>query len=370
MDREKIVKHLDNAIDDQVPDVWDKIENNLSDEPGFKEIKPRKPRSKSKFYRRLTLAAVACLICFTAITFTPVLASLQGLYDKIFSDEHIDDAGVTTAIHKGLGQQIDQTYYDKENDITVHFESVMTDDKETKLLVTYQSDTTDLENYYIDLFEGVSTIQLVTEDGQTQELDNVGWGSEYYDKEKNKKAEALSFESIKAFEGQEIRLEIKNLTIWEDEMGSVETTWPVEFTLSESATSDRETLKVNKEFMFKNETYTVETVEFSGLETRVVVTGSDIKVHTDEQGNKYRKMSKLEEQFLHARKNSKELGYVVDEGKSGIFLESAGERIVPVFSKGEVEGADNEYIMIFAPVTNREDTVLEVGNDVEIPLGE
>lgn len=80
---------------------------------------------------------------------------------------------------------------------------------------------------------------------------------------------------------------------------------------------------------------------------------------------------KLEHQFLHARKNDKEFGYIVDEGKSGVFLvESAGEKVVPIFSKGEVESADDEYIMNFAPVKNRQDTVLEVGDDVRIPLTE
>ncbi|MFZ3579211.1 DUF4179 domain-containing protein [Virgibacillus sp. DJP39] len=375
MDNEKIRKHLVNAIEKKVPDVRNEIESKIQKaeqlESNDEFYKPRSlgnVNKKRSLYKRLSLAAVACLICIMTVTFTPVLASLEGLYDKIFSSEHIDDTGVRTAIHKGLGQPVDQTYYDEEHDITVHFESVMTDDKETKLLLTYQSDSTDLKNYYIDLFEGVSSIQLVTENGQRRTLDNVGWGSEYYDSEKNKKAEALSFESIKEYEGQKIRLEIKNLTIWGNERGSVETTWPLEFKLDESATSDRETVKVNKEFTFKNETYTIKQVEFSGLETRVVVSGSDIKPHIDENGNRYHVLSKLEHHFLNARKNDKKFGYIVDEGKSGVFLESAGEKVVPIFSKGEVEGAADEYVMIFAPVKDSKNSFLKVGEDIKIPL--
>ncbi|WP_404451833.1 DUF4179 domain-containing protein [Virgibacillus necropolis] len=375
MNKDQIRKHLDDAVEKQVPDVFDEIENKIhkAEKSGYRDkvVKPSNVSTLTKkrtLYKRLSLVAAACLICIMTVMYTPVLASLQGLYDKIFSSEHIDDAGVRTAIYEGLGQPIDQTYYDKKHDITVHFESVMTDDKETKLLLTYQSDSTDLKNYYIDLFEGVSSIELITENGQRQTLDNVGWGSEYYDSEENKKAEALSFESIKEYEGQNIRLEIKNLTIWDEGRGSVQTTWPIEFTLNKSATSDRKTVEVNKEFTFKDETYTVNKVEFSGLETRVVVSGSDIKPHIGPDGNRYHVLSKLEHQFLHARKNDKEFGYIVDESKSGVFLESAGERIVPIFSKGEVEGAPDEYIMIFAPVKDRQDTILEVGEDIKIPL--
>ncbi|ASN06345.1 DUF4179 domain-containing protein [Virgibacillus necropolis] len=377
MDKDKIRKHLDDAIEKQVPDVWDEVENRIhkAEESGYREkiVNPNNvsPLKKKKIlYKRLSLAAAACLICIMTLTFTPVLAAIQEVYDKIFTSERIDDAGVRKALHAGLGQSLDQTYYDKEYDITVHFKSVLTDAKETKLLLTYQSDSTNLENYYIDLFEGVSSIQLITEDGQRQTLDNVGWGSDYYNSEENIKAEALSFESIKEYEGQEIRLEIEDLTIWDEGKGSVQTTWPLEFTLDESATSDRETVEVNKEFTFKNETYTIKHVEYSGLETRVVVTGSDIKPYIGPDGNKYHKRSKLERLFYNARKNDKELGYIVDEGKSGVFLESAGERVVPVFSKGEVESSLNEYIMFFAPVKDREDTILEVGDDSRIPLTE
>lgn len=85
-------------------------------------------------------------------------------------------------------------------------------------------------------------------------------------------------------------------------------------------------------------------------------------------GIQTRVMSKLEHKFLDARKIDKEYGYIVDEKKSGVFLKSAGERVDPIFSKGEVEGAEDEYIMIFAPVKNRQDCILEIGDDIKIPL--
>ncbi|MEC0275436.1 hypothetical protein [Peribacillus frigoritolerans] len=49
-------------------------------------------------------------------------------------------------------------------------------------------------------------------------------------------------------------------------------------------------------------------------------------------------------------------------------MKSADEKVDPVFSKGEVEGAEDEYIMIFAPVKDRQDSILEVGDDIKIPL--
>ncbi len=54
--------------------------------------------------------------------------------------------------------------------------------------------------------------------------------------------------------------------------------------------------------------------------------------------------------------------------KSGVFLKSTGEKVVPIFSKGEVAGEDDEYLMIFAPIKNRQDCILEIGDDVKIPL--
>ncbi|KRF58281.1 hypothetical protein ASG99_27495 [Bacillus sp. Soil768D1] len=328
----------------------------------------QRSNKKRKLYKRFSIAAAVCLIVVSTLTFTPVLAAIQEVYDKIFSSKHIDDTGVRTAIDLGHGQAVDQTFYDEKHDITVHFESVMMDDKETKLLLTYQSKKTNLKNFYIDLFEGVSSIYLIVGD-ERKKLDNVGWGSSYYDSKENKMAEALSFESIKKYEGQDIRLEIENLTIWNDSgMDSVQTTWPLDFKLDKSAISERETVAVNKDFVFEKVTYKIKQVEFSALETRVVVTGNDTKLMKDETGMKYRVMSKLEHQFLNARRVDEEDGYVVNHKKSGVFLRSAGEKIEPVFSKGEVEGEDDEYIMIFAPVKDPQDCILEVGNKIKIPL--
>ncbi|MGG0791945.1 DUF4179 domain-containing protein [Peribacillus simplex] len=328
----------------------------------------QRSNKKRKLYKRFSIAAAVCLIVVSTLTFTPVLAAIQEVYDKIFSSKHIDDTGVRTAIDLGHGQAVDQTFYDEKHDITVHFESVMMDDKETKLLLTYQSKETNLKKHYIDLFEGVSSIYLIVGD-ERKKLDNVGWGSNYYDSKENKMAEALSFESIKKYEGQDIRLEIENLTIWNDSgMDSVQTTWPLDFKLDKSAVSERETVAVNKDFIFEKVTYKIKQVEFSALETRVVVTGKDTKLMRDETGLKYRVMSKLEHQFLNARRVDEEDGYVVNHKKSGVFLRSAGEKIEPVFSKGEVEGEDDEYIMIFAPVKDPKDCILEVGNKIKIPL--
>lgn len=288
--------------------------------------------------------------------------------DKIFLSKHIDDTGVKTAIKLGHGQVLDQTFYDEKHDITVHFNRVLTDEKETKLLLTYQSEKTNLKNHYIDLFEGVSSIYLIVGD-ERKKLDNVGWGSSYYDSKENKMAESLSFKSIEKYEGQDIRLEIENLTIWNDsDRDSVQTTWSLDFKLDQSAVSKRETVEINREFTFENETYKIKQIEFSAFETRVVITGSDTKLLKAESGKQYRVMSKLEHKYLNARKFDKEYGYIVDDKKSGVFLKSAGKKVDPVFSKGEVEGADDEYIMIFAPVMDRQDSILEVGDDIKIPL--
>ncbi|MEH7353478.1 hypothetical protein V7150_07835 [Neobacillus drentensis] len=288
--------------------------------------------------------------------------------DKIFSSKHIDDTGLRTAINLGYGQAIDQTFYDEKHDITVHFESVMTDDKETKLLLTYQSEKTNLKNYYLDIFEGVTSINLIVGNEQ-KKLDNVGWGSRYYNSKENKVVEALSFKTIKEYESQDIGLEIENLTIWNDSgRGNVQTTWPLEFKLDQSAILKRESVEINKEFNFENETYKIKRVEFSPLETRVVVIGSDSKLLTDESGMQYKVRNKLKHQFLNARKIDKKYGYTVDDKKSGVFLKSAGEKVDPIFSKGEVVGADDEYIMIFAPVKDRHDCILEVSDVIKIQL--
>ena len=376
MEKDKILKHLDNAIEKQVPDVWDEIETQIhkAEELGYGEkvVRPSIVSAQNKkvtLYKRISLAAV-CLFVATTFTFTPVLATIQKVYDKIFSSKHIDDTGVRTAINLGNGQAVDQTFYDEKHDITVHFESVMTDDKETKLLLTYQSDYTDLKNFYIDLFEGESSINLIVGKEQ-KKLANVGWGSRYYDSKENKVAEALSFASIKEYEGQDIRLEIENLTIYDNKNGTsmVQTMWPIDFKLAKSAISDRETVEVNKEFTYRQETYKIKQVEFSQLETRVVVTlPPNSNAVLDMDGIPTRVMSKLEHKFLDARKIDKEYGYIVDEKKSGVFLKSAGERVDPIFSKGEVEGAEDEYIMIFAPVKDRQDCILEIGDSIKIPL--
>lgn len=371
MEKEKILKLLDNSIEKQVPDVWDEIKNKLhkTEELGY-GVEVVKPSNVSALYKRFSLAAAVCLIVVTTLTFTPVLAAIQEVIDKIFSSDHIDDTGVRTAINGGHGQAVDQTFYDKKNDITVHFESVMTDDKETKLLFTYQSKKTNLKNHYVDIFEGESSINLIVRNGQKKSLDNVGWGSRYYDSKENKVAEALSFDSIKEYEGQDIRLEIENLTIYDDNgTSTVQTTWPLDFKLDKSAVSERETAEINKEFIFEKETYKIKQVEFSAMETRVVVsTPPDTDPTLGKDGIQARVMSKLEHQFLNARKLDKEYGYYVDYKKSGVFLKSAGEKVDPIFSKGEVEGAVDEYIMIFAPVKDRKDCILEVGDDIKISL--
>jgi hypothetical protein len=328
----------------------------------------RSQNPKKHLYKRLSIIAAALLLIASTLTFTPVIAAIQEVYDKIFSSKHIDDSGVRNAVISGDGQILDQTYIDERHDITVHFDRVLTDDKETKLLLTYQSETTDLKDYYIDLFEGVSSINLIV-GNEKRKLKNVGWGSRYYDSKENKVVSALSFESLKDYKGKDIRLEIDQLTIYKDSgRDSVETTWPLEFTIKPVAVSERKTIELNKTFTYKRETYTVTRVEFSRLETRVVVTGSDTGIQTDDNGTEYDVMSKLERQFLNARKNSKEYGYIVIEKKSGVFIKSEGKKVEPIFSKGEVEGENDEYIMTFAPVKNQKYCILEVGDAVDIPL--
>lgn len=325
---------------------------------------------RSTLYIRFSLAIVVCLIIVSTFIFTPALAVIQEVYDKIFSSKHIDDTGVRTAITQGYGQAVDQTFYDEKHDITVHFESVMTDDKETKLLLTFQSKKTNLKNYYLDIFEGVTSINLIVGNEQ-KKLDNVGWGSRYYDSKENKVAEALSFKSIKEYEDQDIRLEIQNLTIYDaNGTSKVQTIWPLDIKLDKSAISERETVEINKEFTFEKETYKIKQVEFSQLETRVVVSTPtpDRDPIPDKDGGQGRVMSKLEHKFLNVRKIDKKYGYIVDDKKSRIFLKSAAEKVEPIFSKGEVEGAKDEYIMIFAPVKDRQDCILEVGDDIKIPL--
>jgi hypothetical protein len=323
---------------------------------------------RSTIYKRLSVAFVVCMVIVSTFVLTPALAVIQEVYDKIFSSKHIDDTGVRTAIDQGYGQALNQTFYDENHDITVHFEMVMTDDKETKLLLTYQSENTNLQNYYLDIFEGDTSINLMVGD-ERKKLTNVGWGSRYYDSKENKVAEAISFESLKEYEGQNIILEIENLTIYADNGASaVQTIWPLSLKLDKSAITKRETVELNKTFSFRGETYTIKTVEYSALETRVVVTGSDTKIETAPDGREYRIMSKLEHKLLNARKIDEKYGYIVDDKKSGVFLKSAGEKVEPIFSKGEVEGANDEYIMIFAPVKDRQDCILEVGEFLKIPL--
>jgi Domain of unknown function (DUF4179) len=378
MEKNKMIKHLDNAIEKQTPDVWDKLmlkihNQEISNEQGVRSINVSQIRKRKSLYKRFSITVAACLLFLSILTFTPVLASIQKIYDEIFSSEHIDDTGLKSAIIQGQGQSLNQTYYDKKNDITVHFDTILMDDKETKLLFTYQSEKTNLKNYYIDLFEGGSKINLITSDNQKIPLDNVGWGSRYYDSKKNKVAEALSFDSVKEYEGQEITLEIIDLTIHNDKAKiydpkSIHAKWPLSFKLDKNAISNRETVAINKEFNFEGETYKINSVEFSSLETRIVVTGTDTKLFTDENGMKYKVMSKLEKKLLNARRFDKKHGYTVNEKKSGVFLRSAGDKVAPIFSKGEVQGADDEYIMIFEPVSDQNNTILEIGNELKIPL--
>lgn len=292
---------------------------------------------------------------------------LDGI-EEIFLSKHIDDPGLKVALRDGHGQTIGQTYFDKRNDITVNFETVLTDNAETKLLLTFNSDTTDLETYYIDIFEGSSKIYLITEDGDREELKNIGWGSRHYNKKENRVATALSFESIKKYEEQNIRLEIQDITVWDKKgMGEIKTRWPVDFNLNKSNVTDGEIVELNKEFTFKNETYTIESVSYSAFETRLVIKGSDM-IYTDEAGNQYQSKSKLELQFLNPRQINPGSGYTIAEDELGVFLHASGERIDPNFSKGEVESELGEFIMVFAPIKTRSPVVLEIGELIEIPL--
>ncbi|KAA0549819.1 DUF4179 domain-containing protein [Bacillus sp. BGMRC 2118] len=360
MENDKIIKHLDNALEKQVPDVWDELNQKL-DQPRDNSIISGKKKSLT---RRLSLTAAACLIVASSLTITPVRAAIQSVYDKIFSSEHIDDSGLRTALTTGMGQEINQSYYDKEHDITVHFSSILMDDKEAKLLVTYESKKTNLKDYYLDLFEGHTTINIKV-GNELKTLNNVGWGSRYYDKKANKVAEALSFESISSFQGEDVHLELRDLTIHGDTGASrVEVVWPLDFKLSQEAIGSRETIEVTKEFTLNNETYQVEKVEFSPLETRVVVTGTDIKPHF-EDGVEYDVFSQLQLQFLNARRFDKEKGYTVDYNKSGVFLNSAGTMADPIFSKAD--GPPDQYVLYFAPVKDRHNCVLQVG-DLKINL--
>ncbi|MEH7072888.1 DUF4179 domain-containing protein [Neobacillus drentensis] len=362
MEHEKIIKHLDHALEKQVPDVWDELNKKidlLGDEP--MTIKEKKSSS-----RRFLFTAAACLLVASSLTFSPVRAAIQNVYDKIFSSEHIDDSGLKSALINGMGQEINQIYYDKEHDITVHFNSILMDDKEAKLLVTYESKKTDLKKYYLDLFEGFTSMNLVA-GNEDKKLKNIGWGSRYYDEKANKVAEALSFESISTFQGDEVHLKVKDLTIHGKKGAKrVETVWPLDFKLSKEAVGERETVDVNKEFSFKHETYQVKRVEFSPLETRVVVTGTDIKPHF-ENGVAYDVFNKLQLQLLNARKFDKGKGYTVDYNKSGVFLNSAGKMADPIFSKAEADGPRDQYVLYFAPVKDRQNCVLQVG-DLKINL--
>lgn len=320
--------------------------------------------------KRIGVAAAAFLIAASTLTFTPALAALQELYDKMFSSENIDDSGLKAVIDIGHGQSIAQTYQDETNGIRVNFQNILTDDKETKLLLSFQSETVNLEEYHLDIFEGYTSVYLIGSDGQRTKLNSVGWGSRYYDSEENKVVVALSFDSIKQMEGQKVKLEVENPTIYNDKGKGKEVAavWPVEFTLDKAAVSDRESYELNKQFTFENETYTIKEVEFSAFETRVVVTGTDTGPYVDENGEKYDVMSKLENQLLHARIWKKNAGYSVDESKTGVFLKSGSEKVAPIFNKNEVPGPLGEYIMVFGPVTDRTNCVLEVADEIKIPL--
>ncbi|MGP4039253.1 DUF4179 domain-containing protein [Gracilibacillus sp. D59] len=376
MKRKEIRKYLNSSIEKQTPNTWDKIEAELhkseKNNQFIQKVLQSHENIRKRRYKKLSFTAATVLFAFILITFTPVIASLQGLYDKLFTSEHIDDPGIRIALEQGLGQSINETFYDKKNDITVQFQSIMADDKETKLLLTYQSDETNLENYYLDIFEGDTTIQLVDENGQKKQLDNVGWGSRYYDSANNKVVEALSFSSIKDHLGEEIGVVINNITIYDDQVtSSTQASWRLDFTLAKAAISDRTVMEVGEQFTFENETYTIERVEFSPLETRVVVSGSDIHYYTDENGETYEVFSKLEHQFLNARVIDKEDGYMVDYDKSGVFLTANGKKVEPNFSKGEIKLANGtEYVMVFAPVKEQENLILKVGEKTKIALEE
>ncbi|MBR8644616.1 hypothetical protein KEH51_09105 [[Brevibacterium] frigoritolerans] len=61
---------------------------------------------------------------------------------------------------------------------------------------------------------------------------------------------------------------------------------------------------------------------------------------------KYKVLSNLEHKLLNARKHDKNTVIVLSIKKSGVFLKSAGEKVEPIFSKAEVAGEDDEYVMI------------------------
>ncbi|TXC92675.1 DUF4179 domain-containing protein [Metabacillus litoralis] len=334
---------------------------------GVKKAKQEKTGNKSSIIKR-SLTTAACIIGIVGLSFSPVGAAVKEAYDKIFESEKIDDPGLKAVLKDGHGQALSQTYFDKKNDITVHFENVITDSSETKLLVTFESETTNLKNYAIDLFEGDSKMYVVTANGERKELDNIGWGSRHYDKKENKVSTALSIDSIKKYENQQISLEIENITIWSDTgRDKLETVWPVSFTLDKSYISNVETVVLNKEFSYDNETYKIEQVEYSELETRLVISGSDM-IYIDEFGEEFQTKSKLELQFLNARKINPGSGYTVAEGKSGVFLRESSKKIDPNFSKGEVDSELGKFLMIFAPVKDRSNVVLEIGEELKIPL--
>jgi hypothetical protein len=321
--------------------------------------------------KKILVASMVLLtmLFFPVTTQAKQIREIKQSHEKIFMSKHIDDAGVRLAINQGLYQPVNRTFYDNKNDIKGHFVSILTDDKETKLLLTFQSKKTNLKNYYVDNFEGDTKINLLVGNAQKKSLRCVGWGSRYYDSKENKVAKALSFESLKKYAGQKIRLEIENLTVYDhNNARKVQTIWALDIKLDKSAILKREFREINKNFNFEKQAYKVKKVEFSPLETRVVVTGTDTKLQMGENGSKYRVMSKLEHKLLNARKINKKYGYFVDDKKSGVFLKSAGEKVEPIFNKGEVEGTDDEYIMIFAPVKNRKDCVLEIGNEIKLPL--
>lgn len=322
---------------------------------------------KKSHLKSRSLVALLSLVFGLALV-TPAMAADQEEVDSLFTSRHIDDAGVRTAVKLGEGQVLNQTFYDFPHDITVHFNRIMTDDKETKLLLTYQSKTMNLKNTYLDIFEGNTSVTLL--DGKDyMKMHFVGWGSRYYDPKKNRVAEALSFEPIKQYKGQDIHLEINNLTIYDDKTtGTVQTTWPLIFRLKPSAVFDRKTVNVNTLFHYKNEVYKIKQVEFSPFETRVLISGSDNFLVKNEDGDVYHMMSKLQSQYLHPRETRKTYGYTVNYKKSGVYLISAGQKADPIYSKGEIVGPEGELVLTYAPVKDPHDCLLEIENDTKIPL--
>lgn len=374
MEKEKMLGQLDQAIEDRLPDVWDQIETKLykSETASITNVvipgNFRPGRKKRAVYSRAALSAAIILMAVSAMAFTPALAAIQEAFSKLFAN--VDDEGVKNAVNLGYGQAVGQTYVDEANGISVHLDGLMTDDKETKMLLTYQSEELNLKNHFVDIFEGKSAIYLIDEAGQKKKLKSIGWGSNFYDEKENKMAVALSFDSIKEYKGQNIRLQIENLTIWDgsNKVKELPLVWEFMVKLDDSAISERETIALNKEFSFSGETYKIKQVEYSALETRVIVAGTDTKAIREANGTVYQVKSKLELQLLNARKIDKKYGYTVDEGKQGVFLKSAGEKVNPIFSKGEVVDDPDEYIMIFGPVKDRSNVLLEVSKEINVPL--